>query len=193
MKIELENVIKSFGEKSVLCGVFLSHTSGNIAIMGESGSGKTTLLRIIAGLEKADGGDVRVDGRIAFSFAEPRLFESFSVSENVMCVSDGKPDKEKAYEILRRLGLEESASRRPSELSTGMAQRVSLARAIYSDRDVYLLDEPMRGLDEETKSGVIKFLKSSLENKLAITVTHDRSDAELLCDRVLFLKDGLLK
>ena len=192
MKITLENVTKSFGKKEVLRGVSLSLEGGNTAIMGESGSGKTTLLRIIAGLEKADGGSVFVDGDIAFAFAEPRLFDNATALENVTCVSAGAPDNEKAADILRALGLSEALGLRTKELSTGMAQRVSLARAIYSDRSVYLLDEPLRGLDEETKATVIAYLKAFLKTKTAITVTHDKTDAESLCDNVIYLKDGVL-
>ena len=192
MKIELENVKKSFGQKEVLCDISLSLGESNTAVMGESGSGKTTLLRIIVGLEKADSGSVFVEGDIAFVFAEPRLFDNATVLENVTCVSSGKADAEKASEILSALGLEEALSLRPKELSTGMAQRVSLARAIYADRSVYLLDEPLRGLDEETKSAVIAFLRNFLKGKTAITVTHDKSDAEALCDRIMTLKDGKL-
>lgn len=192
MKIELENITKSFGEKHVLRGVSLLLEDGNTAIMGESGSGKTTLLRIISGLEKADGGIVKADGTVAFVFAEPRLFENITVLQNVTCVGDGSADPAKAEKILSSLGLKEALMLRPSELSTGMAQRVALARAIYSDRDIFLLDEPLRGLDEETKNEVIKYLKSSLKGKLAVTVTHDRADAEALCDKIVCLKDGVL-
>ena len=107
MKLSLENISKSYGENSVLRGISLSVGNESVAVMGKSGSGKTTLLRIAAGLEKPDSGAVKTDGSIAFSFAEPRLFESISVLENVTCVMDGdkKENTERAKEILSSLAL----------------------------------------------------------------------------------------
>lgn len=107
MKLSLENISKSYGENSVLRGISLSVGNDSVAVMGKSGSGKTTLLRIAAGLEKPDSGTVKTDGRIAFSFAEPRLFESINVLENVTCVMDGdeKENAERAKEILSSLAI----------------------------------------------------------------------------------------
>ena len=92
--INIENISKNYGKNVVLKGLSLSVGNETVAVMGKSGSGKTTLLRIIAGLEKPDAGTVRTDSDIAFSFAEPRLFESVSVIENVTCVMSGKDSLE---------------------------------------------------------------------------------------------------
>ncbi len=193
--INIENISKSYGENVVLKGLSLSVGNETVAVMGKSGSGKTTLLRIIAGLEKPDGGTVRTGGNIAFSFAEPRLFESVSVIENVTCVMSGKDRLEntkKASEILSALGLGDVALKLPSELSSGMAQRVSLARLIASGRNICLLDEPLRGLDTATKASVISFLKAYLDGKCAVIVTHSEEEAKALSDRVLTLQEGIL-
>lgn len=193
--INIENISKNYGENTVLKGLSLSVGNETVAVMGKSGSGKTTLLRIIAGLEEADEGTVRTDGDIAFSFAEPRLFESVSVIENVTCVMSGKDRSEntkKASELLSALGLGDVAAKLPSELSSGMAQRVSLARLIASGRKICLLDEPLRGLDTATKASVISLLKTCLDGKCAVIVTHSEEEAKALSDRVLTLNNGIL-
>lgn len=195
MKIKLENVSKSFGEKRVLCGIDFLCENETVAIMGESGSGKTTLLRIIAGLETPDCGSVQASGSIAVAFAEPRLFENVTVLENVTCaISAGdKAEKNlKAQKILSALGLENEYGKKPRELSSGMATRVSLARAIASEREIYLLDEPLRGLDDETKLKTEKYLKDFLSGRCAVVITHDGAEAEFLAAKTLFLKDGKL-
>lgn len=195
MKLSLENITKSYGENSVLRGISLSLENESVAVMGKSGSGKTTLLRIAAGLEKPDSGTVKTDGSIAFSFAEPRLFESISVLENITCVMDGgeKENIERAKEILSSLSLSDVYEKKPSELSSGMAQRVSLARMIASDRSICLLDEPLRGLDEATRGIVISVLQRHLRGRCTVVVTHSEEEASALCQKIYTISDGVLK
>ena len=190
--LEISNVYKSFGEKNILCGASLESDGTSVALMGASGSGKTTVLRILAGLEKADAGEVKSTGKTAFVFAEPRLFD-VSALENVYCVIKGdisKSEKEQsARRILENLGLSDALSLHPRELSSGMAARVSLARAIAFDADNYLLDEPFRALDESTSETVKKYVFGKLKGKSVIMVTHDPSDARL-CDTVMTINEG---
>lgn len=195
MKLSLENITKSYGENSVLRGISLSLENESVAVMGKSGSGKTTLLRIAAGLEKPDSGTVKTDGGIALSFAEPRLFENISVLENVTCVMDGdeKENIERAKKILSSLALSDVYEKKPSELSSGMAQRVSLARMIASDRSICLLDEPLRGLDEATRGIVISALQKHLRGRCAVVVTHSEEEASALCQKIYTISDGVLK
>lgn len=195
MKLSLENISKSYGKNRVLSGISLSVGDETVAVMGKSGSGKTTLLRIAAGLEKPDGGTVNADDKIAFSFAEPRLFESISVLENVTCVMSGdeRESKERAKEILSSLALSEVYEKKPSELSSGMAQRVSLARLIASNRSICLLDEPLRGLDEATRKIVISTLQKHLRGRCAVVVTHSKEEADTLCRKIYTISDGSLK
>lgn len=192
--LEIKDVFKSFGEKEVLCGATLSADGETVALMGESGSGKTTLLRIISGLEKADGGEVSVTGKTAVAFAEPRLFESVRVLENITCVmprENGRQKNEKrARELLLSLLLGGAEHLYPRELSSGMAARVSLARALAFDADNILLDEPLRALDEGTKEAVIDVLRRELEGKSVVMITHDGGDSDALCRRKVFLYDG---
>lgn len=192
--IEVKDVSKSFGDKSVLCGASLAIDGDIVALMGESGSGKTTLIRVIASLEKADAGDVNVTGKTAVAFAEPRLFESVRVLENVTCVmpkENGKEDNEKrARELLDLLLLGGAEKLYPRELSSGMAARVSLARAIAYDAENILLDEPLRALDDETKKAVVALLKKEFVGKSVVMITHDGSDADALGARKYLLSDG---
>lgn len=179
-RIILNNVYKSYEDKEIFADVSLNIHDGFVALMGESGTGKTTLLRLISGLEKPDRGSVEVDGTVAFVFSNPNLFESVNVLKNVTCSMDGKKNENEsqAKEILKKMGLENELMSKPSKLSTGMAQRVSIARAVASNRDIYLLDEPFRGLDEKTRLDVMEYLKEFLKEKTVIMVTHDTKEAK---------------
>ena len=192
--IEVKDVSKSFGDKSVLCGATLKVDGGIAALMGESGSGKTTLLRVIASLEKADEGEVTATGKTAVAFAEPRLFERFRVLDNVTCVmarENGRQSNEKrARELLHLFMLDGAEKLYPRELSSGMAARVSLARALAYGAENVLLDEPLRALDEETKKAVIEVLKMELEGKSVVMITHSEADADALGARKYLLSDG---
>ena len=195
MSIEIANIKKSFGRTQVLNDISLDIPSGQmVALLGPSGSGKTTLLRIAAGLEKPDCGTVSADGRSAVVFAEPRLFDSVSVLENVTCVmsSSKKENETKAEELLTALKLENAAQLSPRELSSGMAARVSVARALAYDADIYLLDEPFKSLDEKIKYDVMTYLKSFFEGKTVLLVTHDDSEAKFLAAHRFYLADGVL-
>ena len=195
MKLSLENISKSYGENYVLKDISLRVENESVALMGKSGSGKTTLLRIAAGLENPDSGEVKSDGKIAFSFAEPRLFDNISILENVTCVMNGdeKSNSDIAKEILSSLALSDVCEKKPSELSSGMAQRVSLARMIASDRSICLLDEPLRGLDEATRGIVISVLQRHLRGRCTVVVTHSEEEASALCQKIYTISDGVLK
>lgn len=191
--LKMTEVFKSFDQKRVLCGASIEADGKTVALMGGSGSGKTTVLRILSSLENADGGEVFADGKTAVVFAEPRLFDSVSVTENVAAVMDKSVPKaeraRRAEEILSSLGLGDEIISKPSELSSGMAARVSLARAIAYDADNYLLDEPFKALDEETKKQVARYVFGTLKNKSVIMITHSEAEASL-CDEIFILEDG---
>lgn len=190
--IKAENIKRSFGERAVLDGASISIDCTMAALMGESGSGKTTFLRILSGLEKADSGDAEITGKTAVVFAEPRLFPGVSAMENVTCVMSGEESfkAERAMELFRALGIEHAAHFRPRELSSGMASRVSIARAIAYSADNYLFDEPFRALDEESRKNVISYIKKCLVGKSVLIITHNASDADMLCDEKYQLFDG---
>ena len=190
MTLEVKDVFKSFGGKKVLVGLNCRFSEGVNAVTGPSGCGKTTLLRIIAGLEKADAGEVLFDGKttrppVSFVFAEPRLFQWLNAADNAACVSSSgmKAGREKAAEYLSALGLGEALRLMPSELSAGMAQRVQLVRAVISldeGGNLLLLDEPFRGLDPASKERAAEFILSHTAGKTVVCITHDEEDITLL-------------
>ena len=173
--IEIRNLTKSYGDRKVIDGLSLDlPEKGIVRINGKSGSGKTTLLHIIAGLIKPDSGEIKLDGRISMVFQEDRLIMSKSALENVMLVlEDGAHDGRDPEEILSGLGLAGELDTKVSELSGGMARRVAIARALARKADIYLMDEPIRGLDDETaemaRSVILKYTKDGL----LVVVSHD--------------------
>jgi ABC-type nitrate/sulfonate/bicarbonate transport system ATPase subunit len=193
--LKLLKIEKSFGEKKVLSETSLSVKKGDcVMLFGMSGCGKTTLLRIAAGLEKQDKGTVEKSGETAVVFAEPRLFPTATVLENVTAVmrGDKKEAKKRASAILEAFGLGGAEKLYPSELSTGMAARVSLARAVAYDADIYLMDEPFKSLDAEIKRSVISYLKTFLSDKAVMIISHDRAEAEMMQADVYVMENGVL-
>ncbi len=178
--ISINNVSVAYQNKSVLDGLsFIFEDGRKYAIMGESGCGKTTLLNTIAGLIKPNKGNIISDKqKIAYVFQDPRLFPWLTVMQNITLVSSLPPKEaqEKAMDILRNLGLEDSADKYPEELSGGMKQRVSIARALVYDYDILLLDEPFRALDEDTAQKTAKYIFTDAKEKTVIFVTHDKND-----------------
>ena len=186
MSLEIKNLTKRFGKKTII-SEFSYHFSekGLYILRGKSGIGKTTLLRIIAGLDKDYSGEIIEGGigRISFAFQEYRLFPQLSALENVMIASkdDSDANKNIAMDLLSRLGFSfEEMSLLPSELSGGMKQRVSLARAFMKNAPVILLDEPTKELDAILCRQVCEMIKKIAEDKLVILVTHRDDDISLL-------------
>ena len=193
--LKLSKIKKSFGEKNVLSEVSLSVEKGKCAmIFGMSGCGKTTLLRIAAGLEKQDAGTVEKNGKTAFVFAEARLFPTATALENVTMVmrEERKTAKKKALALLRAFGLESAAGLYPNELSTGMAARVSLARAVAYNADIYLMDEPFKSLDGEIKSLVASLLRDFFADKAVLIISHDKTEASLMNAEAYYMEQGKL-
>lgn len=144
-------------------------------ILGDSGVGKTSLLNLIAGLIKASEGSV-TNGfdKLSYIFQEPRLFPWLTALENVSEVSD----TDTARHYLDIMGLGNDLDKYPSELSGGMKQRVSIARALAFAPDLVLMDEPFKGLDPERRRDVSRAVFNELRGKTVIMVTHDEADTE---------------
>ncbi len=174
--LTLENITLRYGKNTVIDR--LSHTfedGKTTVILGESGVGKTTLLNIAAGLLRpTDGRVVNTHEKISYIFQEPRLFPWMTALENVSTVSDN----ETAKKMLSLMGLEDSLGKYPAELSGGMKQRVSIARALAYAPDIIFLDEPFKGLDAERRRSVSQKVFELLRGKTAIMVTHDEADLE---------------
>ena len=179
--IKLTNISVQFDKKIVVYDLSFSfENKKKYAIMGESGSGKTTILNVIAGLLKPQSGEVVKDEpcKISYVFQEPRLFNWLTVLENVSIATglDKTAGEEIAKKLLKDLGLEESLYQYPTELSGGMKQRVSIARALAYDPDVLLIDEPFKELDSETRTKTADYLFEYCKDKTVIMVTHDIID-----------------
>ena len=182
----LENICKTYGEKTVLQDVSFVFPGGRrTCIMGPSGCGKTTLLRIILGLETPDAGTMTGrPERLSAVFQENRLFEDFSALSNVAAVCS-REDKGKIEEHLTALGLGDSLTKPVRTLSGGMKRRVAIARAVLAPGELMILDEPFTGLDKDTKAVVLEYLKTHPQGRTLILVTHDPAERDALAHQVL--------
>jgi sulfate transport system ATP-binding protein len=213
MSIEVRHLSKTFGEFVALRNVSLTIGTGElVALLGPSGSGKTTLLRVIAGLERPDHGSVSIAGqditdsnvrdrRVGFVFQHYALFRQMTVFENVAFGLRVKPRRQrpsardirdKVYNLLTLVRLQEMAGRYPAQLSGGQRQRVALARALAVEPRILLLDEPFGALDAKVRQELRRWLRR-LHDDIGITsvfVTHDQEEALELADRVVVMREG---
>jgi putative ABC transport system permease protein len=183
-----------------------------VCILGPSGSGKTTLLNIVGGLDRYDEGKIYINGKstenftdrewdsyrnhaIGFVFQSYNLITHISVLENVeigMTLSGLSPQerKERALEVLERVGLIDHINKKPNLLSGGQMQRVAIARALANDPDIILADEPTGAIDSETSRQIMTLIKEISKDKLVIMVTHDEAIAKAYANRIVSLRDG---
>ncbi len=172
--MKLDHVSKSYQGRTVLRNFSLELPDrGFCCILGPSGAGKTTLLRLMAGLEQPDSGTVTVSAPVSMVFQEDRLLAHDTVLENAALAAD----PQRAKELLVRLGLAEWLFRRPAALSGGMRRRVAIARALAAPAGIYLMDEPLKGLDRDTKQAVLALIREETRNGLLVLVTHDPEEA----------------
>lgn len=198
--IKAENIVKSYnnGKTEVLKGISLTIEDGEfVVVLGPSGSGKSTLMNIVSGLEKADSGDVFVDGEnlsnkteaeltkfrrenTGFIFQQYYLLSHLNVKDNVKMGASLVGNKD-YIEIINALGLESKLKSMPSELSGGEQQRVCIARALAKKPKILFLDEPTGALDEKTGREVLNFIMQE-KQKLGFTmvmVTHNPSISQM--------------
>jgi len=213
-RLEVENLHKSFGPVKAVDGVTFAVEGGEIfVVLGPSGCGKTTVLRCIAGLERPDAGEIRLDGRsllglppeernVGLVFQNYALFPHLTVEANVAYgLKYGKtrvPRKErrkKVAELLALVGLSGYERRKPHELSEGQKQRVALARALAVSPKVLLLDEPLSALDAALRVELRRELRRILKDHgtTSVYVTHDQEEALVLGDRVGVMREGKLE
>ena len=214
--IQTSKLTKKFGELEVLKGIDLNiNEKEMVSIVGKSGAGKTTLLQLIGTLERPTSGYVSIQGKdlselkekelakfrnqsIGFVFQFHHLLPEFTALENTCLPSyiakkSKKDSIERAKFLLHTLGLDQRVNHRPSELSGGEQQRVSIARALMNEPNVILADEPSGNLDTKTADEIHE-LFFKLREELGLTfviVTHNLKLAEL-ADRKIIMKDGLI-
>jgi nitrate/nitrite transport system ATP-binding protein len=206
--LELSNVSKGFGGAPVLSDINLRVERGEfVAIVGYSGAGKTTLISMIAGLLRPDDGEVTLDGRSVTSPGPDRalVFQNYSllpwlsVYENVhLAVEQVFPHwtarrrREHTEKYVAMVNLTAARGKKPSELSGGMRQRVSLARALAMDPQVLLMDEPLGALDALTRATLQDEVERIWERdkKTVVLITNDVDEGILLADRIIPLSAG---
>lgn len=182
---------KSFAGSTVLQNVHLQLRAGEVvSLLGPSGCGKSTLLRIVAGLEREFSGRVeRNEEQVAFVFQEPRLMPWLTVAQNIGFSDDRGYDRAWVEQLIHEVGLDGFAEALPKALSGGMAQRVAIARGLYSRPRVLLLDEPFSAVDAFTRMKLQDLLLQLAERHgiALLLVTHDVDEALYLSDRVLVM------
>lgn len=206
--LKIKELKKHFGEKKVLDRIDLEiPTAAVTTVIGKSGIGKSVLLKCISGLVAPDAGEISLDGgsgsagSLSYMFQNNALFDSLTAFENIalplrettaLGVSEVK---EKVEEMLEQVELSEAAQRYPGELSGGMKKRVALARALITEPEVVLFDEPTTGLDPARKFGVFEMIAAYRERFgfTALLVSHDVPEVFEISDRVAWLDEGLIK
>ena len=210
--VEMRDILKSYGDTVVLEGVDLDVHRGEVVVLiGPSGAGKSTLLRCINGLERIQGGTIRVAGeelsyrekdlnrvrsRIGMVFQSFNLFPHLKVVDNltmaqVDVLGRSKAEaRERAHELLGRVGLPDKADAYPDRLSGGQQQRVAIARALAMDPEVMLFDEPTSALDPELVGEVLQVMRTLVDDGMTmVVVTHEMRFARRAADRVVLMAD----
>jgi sulfonate transport system ATP-binding protein len=190
---------KRYGARTVLRDIRLQLQEGEVvSLIGASGCGKSSLLSIASGLDRDFSGEIKlsgealqgVSGDIGFIFQEPRLFPWLTVAQNVAFSGDNPT---LVTRLLNEVGLQDHAGALPKQLSGGQAQRAAIARGLFTQPRVLLLDEPFSAVDAFTRMKLQDLLlKVALEHRLTVLlVTHDIDEALYLSDRIVLLDGGL--
>ena len=193
--IELKGISKSFDDEQVLKSINLYIRDGEfVTLLGPSGCGKTSLINVIAGLLTPDSGKVSVNGKVSYVFQEPALFPWLTAVDNINVVLSDRPETlPRAEQLLEAVGLSDCRDKYPHQLSGGQKQRIAICRALAYGGDILLLDEPLKGLDADTRDQVSALLRQEWTGKTLLLVTHDPSEAQSLCDRVYRWQEGTFR
>ncbi|MDD6661846.1 MAG: amino acid ABC transporter ATP-binding protein [Lachnospiraceae bacterium] len=215
VKIHVSHLQKSFGKLEVLKDISYDvHEGEVVVIIGPSGSGKSTFLRCMNKLEEISGGEVVVDGHnltdrrvdinkvrenVGMVFQHFNLFPHMNVMQNLMLApvdlkkATKEEAKERALQMLRKVGMEDKADAYPDQLSGGQKQRVAIARALCMAPDIMLFDEPTSALDPEMVGEVLQVMKQlAADGMTMVIVTHEMGFAREVADRVLFMDGGYI-
>lgn len=212
--LELRNVSKIYADKKAVDNVSMYINKGeSLIITGPSGSGKSTLLRMITGLEMVSSGEIMLNNNVissnkymlnpnernmSFIFQSAALWPHMTVKENIMFAINNLSKSEAEYKInslLEIAEITELENRYPNEISGGEARRVSILRAIASDKEIFFLDEPLTNLNMDLKYKLLDFILDIVKttNKTMIYVTHDLDEADRIQGRKFIMEKGNLK
>ena len=215
IQIQVKDLKKKFGKLEVLRGMSTDVQQGEVVVLlGPSGSGKSTFLRCINKLEEATEGTIIVDGNeitnkdtdinkarenIGMVFQHFNLFPHKTVLENIMLapvelkILNKQEAKDKAMQLLKRVGMDMKMDAFPSQLSGGQKQRIAIARALAMNPDVMLFDEPTSALDPEMVGEVLQVMKElAAEGMTMVVVTHEIGFAREVADRIIFMDGGVI-
>ncbi|MBA5938856.1 amino acid ABC transporter ATP-binding protein [Leuconostoc citreum] len=202
--LEIKNLTKKYADNTIFKSLDLTVQDGEVlSIVGPSGIGKTTLIKILAGLETADSGEIKLnhdvlavdgsrsDAKVGLIFQDFNLFPNYSVLDNVALapISVMKLSKSEARQVakqlLETLGMSDKVALYPFQLSGGQKQRVAIARALVMQPQILAYDEPTSGLDEASTRQVAEVVKTLKQQGVTqMIITHDQFFAELVSDRV---------
>ena len=214
--IKVKDLCKNFNDLQVLKGINETITKGEVvSIIGPSGSGKSTLLRCLNLLEVPTTGDVIFEGtnitdknvnidihrqKIGMVFQHFNVFPHLTVLDNITITpilekgSNKKEIEEKAFELLKMVGLYEKKDEYPRKLSGGQKQRLAIVRALAMNPDVMLFDEPTSALDPEMVKDVLNVIKKLADDGMTcVIVTHEMGFAKTISDRVFFMDEGIIQ
>ncbi|MDR2902949.1 MAG: amino acid ABC transporter ATP-binding protein [Clostridiales bacterium] len=218
--IEVKDLKKSFGPLTVLNGISFIQKSGQVtAVIGPSGSGKSTMLRCLIDLERAESGDILIEGehllkagvypgdkkaaavcaKMGMVFQQFNLFPHMTVRENLLCaplslkLEPRATLEDRCKTLLDKVGLAAKIDENPRNLSGGQQQRVAIARALMLNPDIMLFDEPTSALDPELTQEVLEVIKSlAAENMTMLIVTHEIGFAREAANHILFMDNGII-
>lgn len=207
MKIEINNLCKSYGDKNVLKNINLQINDGMFGLLGPNGAGKTTLMRVLTGLVRKNSGDVKINGIdvsdksgirsiIGYLPQDFSMYPSMSVFEAMDYIAvlseikDKKKRKSIIEELLCKVNLENNMKTKVKALSGGMKRRLGIAQAMINDPEVLIIDEPTVGLDPEERIRFRNMLRDFSDGKIVILSTHIVEDIEFTCENIGVLKEG---
>lgn len=214
--LSVRDITKKFGDLQVLNGISTEINKGDVVcIIGPSGCGKSTFLRCLNLLETPTSGDIIFEGeslvsdkkvdvdkhrqKMGMVFQQFNLFPHMTVLDNLICAPcmlkkvPKEEAKEKAMNLLARIGLQDKANEYPVKLSGGQQQRVAIVRALCMEPDVMLFDEPTSALDPEMVGEVLDVMKSlALNGMTMVVVTHEMGFAKEVANRIIFLDGGVI-
>lgn len=207
MKIEIKNVSKKFKNNLVLDKVNLTFTTGHIyGLKGRNGSGKSVFLKILAGLYTPSEGEVLFDNKkfnpkkeyppnMRALIENPTFFANITGYENLKLLAkiQGKISDKEILEALELVNLISEKDKKYNKYSLGMKQKLGIAQVFMEDPEILILDEVFNGLEENTVLKLKDYLKEIKKEKIIIITSHQKEDLELLCDKIYFFDNGVVK